>query len=220
MGATTAIAKKNKEILKLHSDEIIEYYKNNPNVNDVVSTFGLSRVAVVKLLKQVEAYKGFGRQPSRSIKRMNTLQQRYGVTNYGQTPMMRQRLMERNSIPYNQPLFLADLYSFRKNVDTITARNKKLLLNTGYCFYTGIRFGDVIRPTNPNDPIKKTIDHKISIVDGYLRKYTAEEIGGLSNLCWAIKYCNSFKGNMSANDFIYYSRLIRERFIDAGYEHN
>lgn len=220
MGATTELAKQNKEILRLQGNEIIEYYKNNPNVADVIYVFKVSRVAVVRLLKQADVYKGFGNQPSRSIKRMNTLQQRYGVTNYGQTPMMRQRLIERNSIPYNQPMFLFNLDSFRKNVDSITARNKKLLLDTGYCFYTGIQFGDIKGLINPNDPIKKTIDHKISIVDGYLRNYTAEEIGCLSNLCWTIKYCNSFKGNMSANDFLNYSRLIRERFIDAGYEHN
>ena len=220
MGSTTAIAKKNKEILILHGKDIIEYYKTNPNIADVIATFGVSRVAVVKLLVGAEIYKGFGRQPSRSIKRMNTMQQRYGVNNYGQTPMMRQRLIERNNISYKQPLFLANLDSFRKDVDTITLRNKKLLLDTGYCFYTGIRFGDIMGPINPNDPIKRTIDHKISIVDGFLRNYTAEQIGCLSNLCWTIKYCNTFKGNMSANDFIYYSKLIRERFIDANYEHN
>lgn len=220
MGATAELSRRNKEIIKLQGDEIIEYYKINPNVSDVIFTFGVSRLAVVKLLKQADVYKGFGRQPSRSIKRIATLQQRYGVNNYSQTPMMKQRLFERNSIPFVQPLFLANLENYRKEVNIITTRTKKLLLDTGYCFYTGIRFGDINGAINPNDPIKKTIDHKISIVDGFLRNYTTEEIGCLSNLCWSIKYCNSFKGNMSANDFMHYSILIRERFIDAGYEHN
>lgn len=51
--------------------------------------------------------------------------------------------------------------------------------------------------TNPNDENLASIDHKESILSGFLRKADPKEIGGVNNLCWTSRHFNSFKGSKS-----------------------
>jgi len=220
MVATVHISKNNQDIILTKGDEIIEYYKNNSSVSDVIKEFGVTRNAVTKFLKESGVFTGLLNQKTRAEKRMKTLQSRYGITNFGQSEMMKQRLKERNNIVYEIPSFNEQLLLYKKNVTNFTYKNKKFLVDSEYCYFTGIWFGDNLGLVNPNDPIKKTLDHKISIIDGFFSGISEEVIGGLSNLCWCIRYCNSLKGNMSAEAFIPLAKQIRGAFINAGYKHN
>lgn len=87
--------------------------------------------------------------------------------------------------------------NYAKSVWKETNKHKKELNDqfTGYCYYTGmpiIKFK--VGENNPNDQKIATIDHKESIMSGFLRHATPEEIGGLDNLCWTSRYFNSLKG--------------------------
>lgn len=220
MVATVHISKKNQDIINDKGNEILEFYKINNTVSDVIKEFGVTRNAVTKFLKESGVFTGLFNQKARADKRMKTLQSRYGITNFGQTETMKQRLKERNNIAYVVPSFNDQFLLYKKKVINITYKNKKFLVDSQYCYFTGIFFGDNFGPVNPNDPIKKSLDHKISIAEGFFNGLSEEVIGGVSNLCWCIRYCNSLKGNMSAEAFIPLAKHIRGAFINAGYKHN
>ena len=86
---------------------------------------------------------------------------------------------------------------YRQKVLYYTKIFKKKLEYTGFCYYTKV---PLIKKGNPNDQLKASIDHKISIVSGFLQQINPEVIGGLENLCWTSKQFNSFKQGMNEND--------------------
>ena len=110
---------------------------------------------------------------------------------------------------------------YHKEVNLYTERNKKKLIKNNYCYYTGIEFADVNRLNiNPNDPLKRSVDHKISILRGFVENIDPEIIGSHINLVYCIRYCNTLKANMSVEDFAFYVKYIREELINEGYKHN
>lgn len=91
---------------------------------------------------------------------------------------------------------IADFKEYRKKVDKLTAEVRESVEWTGKCYYTGI---DIYRYDggkfiNRNDYNLATIDHKISVLGGYLRGISPEIIASKDNLCWCSKHFNSLKG--------------------------
>lgn len=96
---------------------------------------------------------------------------------------------------------------YKREIDTLTKRNKSLLLSKwdGYDYYDGkYILKNFLLSSNNN--MYPTIDHKISIMDGFINNIPAEDIGSIKNLCITTKRHNSIKQSMSSKE---YKNIIR-----------
>lgn len=108
-----------------------------------------------------------------------------------------------------------DFILYKLKVEELTKISREKLEFTGKCYYTGIdifKF-DGNKTINRNDYNLATIDHKISVLAGYLRGISPEIISDVNNLCWCSKYFNSLKKE-KCEDEIRLSGMI-ERFNKA-----
>ena len=143
---------------------------------------------------------------------------RYGVENAG---MIKGNGWKNNHVIKNKISFIDEYRSYCEKVNNITKDNTKQLIDTGYCYYTGIKFADrKVTPVNPNDPLKRSIDHKISKWIGFLHNIPPENIGDIGNIVYCLKYCNTMKNNMTEDSFAPYALEIRKRLINEGFESN
>jgi hypothetical protein len=220
------LGQKNKDLIKKFSKEIIYHYQETFSVSACVKKFGISYSPLAIYIKSKGIYRDVHdtERCKKNYQRVKkTFINRYGYENNGQSKESITDLKKRNSIDYKNPIFLNDFFEYRKLVEKYTGRNKKHLIKSKYCYYTGIKFSDSDTHSgsvNPNDHIKRTLDHKISIFEGFLNNIDPYIIGGYSNLVYCLRYCNSIKGNMSASEFVGLALKIREKFLNENYESN
>lgn len=183
------------------------------------------RDILVEYLKEIGIYEGLNgpnylKQKQKEYKSIMT--DRYGVINAGQ--MTGNGWEKSNKIPYRKLQLDNDLSEYKKSVQRRTKYTVRKLYNDNnipsYCEYTGIRFADEQGETNPNDPLKRTVDHIIPVVEGYLNGLSVEEMCNRKNLSFCIRYCNTLKGAMDLETFkTKIARPLREKLIDEGYEY-
>lgn len=175
---------------------------------------------VANLLKEEGIYQGVGglsaKYKAERIKQ--TVQKKYGVDNisklegYGWVG---------NKHDKTEVLWTIEKQKYFDEVDRITTINKKKMILSKYCHYTGIRFvDDITDKINPNDLLKRTVDHKTSKMVGFLLGIPAEEIADVGNLVYCLRCCNTWKNIMTEEQFKPFAEKIRERFIDEGHESN
>lgn len=70
----------------------------------------------------------------------------------------------------------------------------------GYDYYDNTYIKDNYK-LNPNDSNYPTVDHKVSILYGYLNNMTIEEISSIENLCITKRYINSTKRHLTEDEF-------------------
>lgn len=204
-------------------NQIVELYKQSYSISNVISTLELSSGArrhIETLLKAEGMYEGIGGKSALyKVKRaQDTFKARYGVINPGQLPGGG---WKHNKVPKTQINFITDFKIYSDQVDIITQRNIKKMLPVEFCYYTGIRFIDSYQDViNPNDLLKRSCDHRISKWIGYMMDILPDNIGDISNLCYCLRYCNTLKSNMSEDQFRPLAAIIRERFINEGFESN
>lgn len=138
--------------------------------------------------------------------------------------------VQQNKISYKIPKFGKEFKEYRGIVEKMTTKMIRKYFYTNnrvdeskmpqYCYYTGIKFDDCKGPTNPNSWLKRSVDHKISIIHGFLLGKTPEEICSMDNLIFVLKYVNTIKGNTVHESFKSMAKILRGRFINEGYEHN
>lgn len=107
------------------------------------------------------------------------------------------RIDNGNQIPDE---FLTDFRKYRKQVTSMTNKNKKILLES----WNGLDYYDdeYIRDNfslNKYDKKYPTIDHKYSVLNGFLNNITPNDISKLENLCFTKRTNNSKK---SSNNFL------------------
>jgi len=96
-----------------------------------------------------------------------------------------------------------DVYiKYRKLIDNLTKRNKNKLIQewNGLDYYDGENISLNFQ-FNYNDEKYPTIDHKISIFEGFKKGYQVEEISSLDNLCITKRINNSKKSFKSEEEF-------------------
>ena len=213
-----------RELLESQTGRIVEEYKQSYSISEIIRnnkfTEG-SRRHIEVILKKEGIYEGVGGKSAlyKQKKIRNTMRSRYGVNNIGQMPGMGWNL--RNNIEKSPIIFLEEMKIYCDLVDTITKKNKKLMISTPYCYYTGIQFVDEVKDkVNPNDQLKRTVDHKISKWVGFICNILPEDIASIGNLVYCLKYCNSLKNNMSEEMFLPFAQKIRELLINEGYKSN
>ena len=151
---------------------------------------------------------------ARKIKKMgDTMESLYGYRNQGQSLEHRIAMSKGSNcknpfasdkFKYNEyirgkgvlPESKSDFEIYKTKVEELTNINRNLIEFTGRCYYTGqpIYKYDGNKSVNRNDWNMATIDHKISVLAGYLKGLSPEIVADVSNLCWCSKYFNSFKG--------------------------
>lgn len=210
-------------------DEIRKSYKQNYAVSEVLRELGskgikVNRSGVTELLKRDGIYEGltgpnYTKRHAARVKK--AMLKNHGVENYGQISRGFAKL---NKIAYKKPeAFGNNWEAYRSQVKLFTARSLKELPKPDYCEYTGIRFADADKPAkqiNPNDPIKRTLDHKVAVLTGYILGMPPEEIGSIDNLAYVIRHVNTIKSNTSYEDFLPIAEKLREVYINEGFESN
>jgi len=205
------------EYLETYSvSELLKRYQETDNIN---------RKKLVNLLKDSGVYEGLNgpnylKKKTENHKKL--MMERYGVENWGQ--VKGEGWDKLNSIPYNKIDVLDTKY--KKYRDRVTKLQKKYLdesikLGTvpDYCEYTGILFADTeYENVNPNDPRKRTIDHKVPVIYCYLNDVSIKDCATPENMVFVLRYVNSIKGNTLHESFVPIAEKIRKVFINEGYK--
>lgn len=143
-------------------------------------------------------------------------------------------LTERNKIEYVQPKFQQELTEYiRVAGDSVRKRHsrtrtgkvkhsrsdaKPVLQEYDYCYHTGIRFVDAeVEFANPNDPRKRSLDHKIPLAVCFIMGMTMDEANHPDNLCWCLKCVNNVRASTDLKSFKKIADYYREQFIKEGY---
>jgi len=203
---------------------IIETYKQEYSVSKVMEKCpkGIGRKRVEKILKDVNVYEGLNGKNYLKKKVENhekLMMEKYGVINWGQTKNGGYR--SQNKIPYKKISFLTDDYKkYRLLVEKETEKNIKKFFKTypKYCYYTKILFADEEGPVNPNDPRKRSVDHKVPVLHCYLNNIDVEKASSIDNIIFVLRYVNAVKGQTLEESFLPIVEKIRKVFINEGFK--
>ena len=97
---------------------------------------------------------------------------------------------------------LTDWQLYKRKVNRVTNKFKKELYENwnGYDYYDS----ELIRGNLSHSHTHRfypTIDHKISLLYGFINNVSPEEIGDISNLCITKRYINSMKNSLIEEKF-------------------
>ena len=97
---------------------------------------------------------------------------------------------------------LSEWLLYRRNVRKLTERNRNLLLKewNGFDFYDDEYIKDNFKFKH-TDRLYPTLDHKISIYNGFINNISVENISDISNLCITKKYINSMKSKLTIYEY-------------------
>jgi hypothetical protein len=173
------------------------------------------RILIDKLLNLQKVKKGIGNknmQLAKQQKMKETMLERYGVENYGQLPQG--GWAKRNNIPYKRSNISEEYKEYRKVVDYYTRKfhESQVRSNTlpTHCFYTGIEFNDnILTEVNPNDPLKRTIDHRISVIESFINGTLPEHTAAPKNMIYCIRVINNLKSNTNE---AYFTDVLLPKF--------
>jgi NTP pyrophosphatase (non-canonical NTP hydrolase) len=205
-------------------DIYIRLYKQTYSVSEVMKTVndGVGRGRIVEILKKEGIYEGL-KGPNylaRKVKKHEELMMRkYGVVNWGQTKDGGYKKM--NKVPYRKISYLTEeAKEYRKKVDVLTRKNIKEKYGKNlpkYCYYTGIMFADEEGQVNPNDPRKRSVDHKIPVLHCFLKGISIKEAAAIDNIVFVLKYVNSIKAQSTEESIAPIIDSIRRIFINEGF---
>ena len=188
---------------------------NRTNTN--ISKYNIEHPTKLQYIRQSISNKAKIRYASIEYKTkcINNLLLKYNVINVSQLPLVQHLIKTTSNIKYNSshylssnlrryreetngnwiPLGLLDEFEKYHRLCIIETRKhiKQLLSNwDGLCYYTNIKL--YTDKSNYNHPLYRTIDHKISIYNGYMNNIDPCIIGNISNLCICSRSYNSTKG--------------------------
>lgn len=209
-------------------EKYIKMYKETFNVSSILRKYskedGYGRGPITEMLKEEGIYEGLSGLNHNKKKFENirkTMLEKYGVENPGQLESNGYRKL--NKISYKKINYLTD--DFKKYSDNVRKLTHQIFLEfkkqnklPKYCDYTGIQFADEEGPVNPNDPRKRSIDHKIPIIHCYLEGVDVMLAANIKNIAFVLKYVNSVKGNTSYDSFLPLALKIRKVFINEGFK--
>lgn len=215
---------KNKNITDDMKQNYIDLYKETYSVSEIMKRCndGVGRARIVKILKDEGIYEGLSGENYLKMKAKNhekIMLEKYGVINWGQTK--EGGWCKLNKVPYKKVSYLTDDYNeYRKKVDKLTKKNIKQCYKDDlpkYCAYTGIMFADEEGQTNPNDPRKRSVDHRIPVIHCFLKKMPIEKAANASNIVFVLKYVNSIKSQSTEESILPIMGEIRKAFINESF---
>lgn len=196
-------------------DDILNLYDQGYTIHELINNFNIGRNRIEKhIVNSGRILRGFNFLGNRkNEKTKQTLFKKYGVINPGQLTTGGYGML--NTIPYKKPSFYSTFIEYRKQVELLTQKYIKQLKKEKrlpkQCYFTGILFADEKNiKVNPNDWYKRTVDHKKSVLLGFLQNETPEVVANPDNIIFVLKYVNTIKGNMPEDVFkqVYSNFLI------------
>lgn len=218
---------KNTKLIR-HGDE--NYSNRHKSKDTLLKKYGVenvSQIEEVKLKKINTCIKNYGvDNPLKNInikdKMQNTMLSRYGYTNPSKIYEFQEKKKQTCLDKYGEDNYsktssyrkynedkgiwiktsdVKDFILYYRKVWSETRKFKKELFDkwNGKCYYT-----DQILLTDKklyNDPLYRTIDHKISIYNGYKNNIDFREIGNISNLCICSRKSNIYKNINNELDY-------------------
>ena len=198
---SNACVSKNVEVSKKRNESIDkEKFK-------LAVSKGRSNPEVIKRFKQtcLQKYGVENPQKSKEVrnKREETMIKKYGVANSMQHPEFKEKCKQTSikngfQVPTEKK---ADYLLYKQIVSMYTKMNKKALFESwdGYDYYDKEYIVENYSLSN-EDRNYPTIDHKISILEGFLQGIPPEDIASIKNLCITKKWINSSKYTRSHHE--------------------
>lgn len=199
----------NSYILDLYNQvcSISACVENIVQKEDTVISPSRIRLLVEKLLEGKDVTTGFTSKmiAARQARTKKTMLEKYGVENYGQLP--HGGWGERNKIPYKKLTLSNNYTAYRKKVDYFTRKLHERLLREDNvptkCFYTGCTFTDAAgEPVNPNDPFKRSVDHRIPVIESFVKGVDPEDVATVENTVYCLRIVNNLKSNTNEDHFV------------------
>jgi len=142
------------------------------------------------------------------IKRKETCIEKYGVNHPMKLDHFKYGVAKKTVISrktkgdYIKDEDLTNWNLYRRNVRKLTERNRQELLDTwcGLDYYDNEYIKDNFKYKH-TDLLFPSLDHKISIIYGFINNVSPEEIADISNLCITKKKHNSSKGQLTEEQF-------------------
>ena len=105
----------------------------------------------------------------------------------------------------------------RKGMPTKRKDARGRLPDATHCALTGVRFVDAETDTpNPNDPRKRTIDHKVPLSECFIRGWTQEQANDVSNLMYVLRAVNNQRQSTHLENYKVMADWYRQKFIESG----
>lgn len=128
---------------------------------------------------------------------------KYAVGNPAQSEEVKYKIRQSNINNYNWSPNITEYTKYRNRITYLTNKLKTELFDNweGYDFYDGEYIKNYLTESSSyiNYP---TIDHKISVLHGFLNTISPEDIANIDNLCITKRYINSKKGSKTEKDFL------------------
>lgn len=196
--------------------EYIDKYLETYSVTKVIEAFdyGDGRNPIVAVLKEAGVYEGLTGKNYLTKKVENQkklMMETYGVDNISK---VRENWSARNAIPYEKLHVQTEFVEYRDAVSKLSKKNATKIPPPTKCYYTKIEFADNKRTPNPNDPRKRSLDHKKPVLQCFFEGMTVEDAASLNNLRYVLRYVNSIKGNTSHESFLPMADKIREIILN------
>jgi hypothetical protein len=138
------------------------------------------------------------------IKKKSTFQKNYGIDHIFSSNVLKGLYFKEKYgyDPYLPNELKSEFKKYKDEVWKITNRYKKeLIFNwSGYDYYDNLYIKENYK-LNYNDNSYPSIDHKISIYDGFINKIDPFVIGDINNLCITKRSINRNKGILSEDAF-------------------
>ena len=191
---------KNKEVQNKYKNNLLEKY-------GVENVFQLEDVKDKIKTTNLEIFGVEHNSQSQEIKdkKIKTLIKNHGVEHALQSEDIKNkhketRIKNGNQIPDEQ---LSDWKIYKKIVAKITYKNKKTLFEnwSGSDYYDNEYIRENFKLNNKSNNYP-TIDHKISVLYGFINNIPAYIIGDISNLCVTKKIINSTKNSKTEKEFL------------------
>ena len=170
-----------------------------------ISNYGVdnpSKSKVIKVRKASTTFKNYGvDNPFQSEEIKSAIRydnvNKYGVHHYNMSNEYKDVVKNRWIVNNTSEMII-----YRNEVNSLTRKNKSELISNwnGIDFYDGEYIKDNYRLPS-NDPMYPTVDHKISIYNGFHDKISIHIISSLWNLCITKRTNNSQKSWMSDNEY-------------------
>lgn len=125
----------------------------------------------------------------------------YGDENYNNTEKMKQTKIDNGQILSDDQL--TDWEAYRRKVQSkLTKSFKKELYDNwdGYDYYDGEYIKDNLNLSGW-DRLSPSIDHKVSIFDGFTNNIPFETISSIDNICITKRHINSSKNSLSEDEY-------------------
>lgn len=168
------------EVKSIVAEKIRNKYDND-NFLEKIKNILFSRYNVTNPIKVPNAI-GKAKQTSKA---------KYGVEYYLSSDARREKMVD--SGQWVNLELISDFTRYYRKCISVTNKNKAELFSrwNGKCYYSGETL--IVNKLLYNDPLYRTIDHKYSIINGYLNGISPEYIGNIDNLCICSKSANRKK---------------------------